>query len=554
MEHDYIRLLVENAQSGRKNSFVDLCEMNVKQIYNFVLFILPDRVIAKELTTEIFLAAWENIKFVREDTPFFLWLKGIAVFASLDEFRTGKRSQALIKKEENLNYILESENELVNKIVSLPETDRVIFTLNRVGDYSVREIHDFFTDLTQKEIEEKIINTICTLVDTSSDNLPEDIRQSLCNTDSSNSKYDSTTSPLPDSTYKIIKLQEAIEKLQFHFVPPEEIISEVRDELLRESEQIAKKKGKETQKEKLLRKIRIQKRKELSQKIRGEQSLTQSSRISINFLDYKLALPFATLVMVILIFYIVHLAGNTAPWKLSPLAGSFKVNGFQSNEFLLDEDDILETGLEGKVHLEIPSIAVIEIFPESKILLETAHSSANTLILSKGGLSFSNISLGTNFNVRFNGITIRDRNSNFIVKTDSARNLIISVEKGLSEIVSEKRSLFLSSGYFCFIKDGHDIGTPVHYQASNVLKEKLYKYNNEDQSYEALTKILFEAKYSDALTLFDLFNIVSPSRREMIFNKLIYFFPLPKSITKEEVLRLEKEALFVWWDSIQWQL
>ena len=107
--------------------------------------------LAKEITVHIFLQAWENIQFVRKDTPFDLWLKGIAIYSILEEIRTKARTNQLKSKDKEDKP--NANNPLEVMILSLPETERIIFIMHQIEGYTFQEISDFLYDYSENEIK-----------------------------------------------------------------------------------------------------------------------------------------------------------------------------------------------------------------------------------------------------------------------------------------------------------------------------------------------------------------------------------------------------------------
>ncbi len=151
MQHDYFQLLIKSAQQGRKNAFVDLCELNAKKVYTLCVRMLGNERLAHEISIQIFLQAWENIKFVRADSSFEIWLKGIAIYTILEEIRTGNKGNEIeISPEDPLPV---SENPIENKILSLPRTERIVFIMYQIEGYTFQEIADFLYDHSVEEIK-----------------------------------------------------------------------------------------------------------------------------------------------------------------------------------------------------------------------------------------------------------------------------------------------------------------------------------------------------------------------------------------------------------------
>lgn len=168
MQHDYINMLISAAKQGRKNSFLDLCEFNLKKIYNFCFRMLADVKLAEITTEEVFEQAWNSIKSVRDDIPFELWLRGIALVITLDEIRTNIRKN-------KFNITNKTLPEISNKydvfLLNLSDKERIIFLLHEIEGYKYTEISDVLYEYSLEEIKQTNISTREKLVREFSDEL-----------------------------------------------------------------------------------------------------------------------------------------------------------------------------------------------------------------------------------------------------------------------------------------------------------------------------------------------------------------------------------------------
>jgi RNA polymerase sigma-70 factor (ECF subfamily) len=88
--------LVRNAKAGNSESFGQLYDAYLERIYRFVYFRVEDQQTAEDITSQVFLKAWENLgRFQIGGTPFLAWLYTIAHNAVIDHYRTRKVTAAL---------------------------------------------------------------------------------------------------------------------------------------------------------------------------------------------------------------------------------------------------------------------------------------------------------------------------------------------------------------------------------------------------------------------------------------------------------------------------
>ncbi len=87
--------LVHEAQSGNADSFAQLYDAYVERVYRYVYFRVSDEQTAEDITSQVFLKAWENISRYRPSGHFLAWLYTIARNQVIDHYRTRKETVPL---------------------------------------------------------------------------------------------------------------------------------------------------------------------------------------------------------------------------------------------------------------------------------------------------------------------------------------------------------------------------------------------------------------------------------------------------------------------------
>ncbi len=90
------RELVQRACEGDANAFGRLYELSVDRIYRYIYFRVSEDETAEDLTSKVFLKAWEHLpRFKSSSSPFIAWLYTIAHNSVVDYYRVNKPSEQL---------------------------------------------------------------------------------------------------------------------------------------------------------------------------------------------------------------------------------------------------------------------------------------------------------------------------------------------------------------------------------------------------------------------------------------------------------------------------
>ena len=88
--------LIRAAQSGDSEAFARLYDAYVDRVYRYIYFRVSDEGTAEDLTSQVFLKAWENIdRYQAGSSPYIAWLYTTARNLVIDYHRTKKESVAL---------------------------------------------------------------------------------------------------------------------------------------------------------------------------------------------------------------------------------------------------------------------------------------------------------------------------------------------------------------------------------------------------------------------------------------------------------------------------
>jgi RNA polymerase sigma-70 factor, ECF subfamily len=168
--------IIQKLQDGSEAAFKELVDKYQKMVVNTCFGILHNLHDAEDVAQDVFIEVFRSVQNFRADAKISTWLYRIAVNRPLNFIRDNKKrkwfqsfddvvknSNTQIKnivsgKNENADYNLENSqraNLLYAAIDTLPENQRVAFTLNKYEDLSYNEISDVM-DLSVSSVESLI--------------------------------------------------------------------------------------------------------------------------------------------------------------------------------------------------------------------------------------------------------------------------------------------------------------------------------------------------------------------------------------------------------------
>jgi RNA polymerase sigma-70 factor (ECF subfamily) len=140
--------LARRAQLGDEAAFESLYREHAGRVYAMCLRLSGDRTRAGELTQDVFVRCWEQLKSFRGDSAFGTWLYRLAVNVVWTANRGDRRREARVLPVEQPDLLEKPRDapavglslDLEQAIASLPEGAREVFVLFDVEGYAHEEI------------------------------------------------------------------------------------------------------------------------------------------------------------------------------------------------------------------------------------------------------------------------------------------------------------------------------------------------------------------------------------------------------------------------------
>jgi RNA polymerase sigma-70 factor, ECF subfamily len=141
--------LVDRASGGDIEAFGNLYRIYIDQIYRYIYYRVNNRMLAEDITEDVFLKAWKSVKSCKGKGQTFLsWLYRIAHNQIVDNFRSSRR-EGLPLEENYLSTSISSDSELdsslkwqevVRVITTLPPNQEQVMTLKFMEGLSNQEV------------------------------------------------------------------------------------------------------------------------------------------------------------------------------------------------------------------------------------------------------------------------------------------------------------------------------------------------------------------------------------------------------------------------------
>lgn len=505
--------------------------MNVGRIYALCLRLTVNPRLAKILTVEVFLSAWKQFRLMRNDVSFTSWLIGIAVYESLEELRSHKLEES--RNDDSGKAFPEDkskslpENRFECMISELVQEERIAFVLHKIENYSVNETAELL-GISFKETSDLLKRAVNKLSD--ADGFIGALKQSM----------EERIKMMPLKIDPPLDLWEEI----FQFINSYKSDIAQKEEEEREAEEAAAAEAaKETKEEKRFRKLR--EKEEKKQQKKKEKS---DSKFSLTKAQKKYISIGTTSIVVILILYFSYssLFRTGTGWQVTNPSGVVTLGPNllpKSAEMFRNVE--LSTGESSEATISIPDIGRIFV-------------KAGTRLKRLGGKYRLSVQKGTIFAIKkdataFLHVEIPDGEisdyylgGSYTLTVEEGGISKLFEGDGWDLVTSYGGESLVSPNYYCEIRPEIAPGIPYSKDASEKLKKAVYQLSFERDDNTLISTILKEAKKQDAVTLWNLIRRTQEMDRARIFDKLNELVPAPSGVTKEGVVKLNKNMMRKW--------
>jgi hypothetical protein len=143
----------------------------------------------------------------------------------------------------------------------------------------------------------------------------------------------------------------------------------------------------------------------------------------------------------------------------------------------------------------------------------------------------------------------------YTLHVDDSGNGLLRTTLGWVGFKLGDRESFIPAGAVCATKKKTGPGTPYFEDAPEALRTALNKLDaganvTSEERAAALRIVLSQSRKRDALTLWHLLARVPDSDRGRVYDRLAQLVPAPAGVTREGILRLDRQMLDLWWNEL----
>jgi len=234
-------------------------------------------------------------------------------------------------------------------------------------------------------------------------------------------------------------------------------------------------------------------------------------------------------------------------WEVARLEGMPTIGDQHlARDGQLSVGDWLETDAFSRAQLTIADIGHAEIGPNSRLRLVATRETEHRLEMTQGRLTAWVSAPPRIFIVETPSGTAVDLGCSYDLFVNESGNGTIHVTSGEVSLESDGKESFVPTGAMCETRRGFGPGTPYSDLSSEILRKALRQFDFEQGRPKAVDFILKNAGNVDAITLWHLVQRVDEAARETVYDRFAALVPHPKQVTKEGILRLDKNMLEDW--------
>lgn len=243
-----------------------------------------------------------------------------------------------------------------------------------------------------------------------------------------------------------------------------------------------------------------------------------------------------------------------AYWRVTrPLGPRWQMTRLDGSTAQISAGEWIET--DGRTHasLRVGSIGSVEVAPNTRLRIVATRANDHRLALAHGEIQATISAPPKLFFVETASGTAVDLGCQYDLKTAADGTGLLRVTRGWVSFEWHGIESLIPEGAVCRTQPHSGPGIPFFDDAPDELKRAVAAFGSEKSSGSPLDIILSKSRARDTLTLWHLLSRVDVSDRVRVFDRIAALTPIPATVSREQVLKLDPEALTRLKDELAWK-
>jgi len=242
---------------------------------------------------------------------------------------------------------------------------------------------------------------------------------------------------------------------------------------------------------------------------------------------------------------------NRPSWEVARLDGKPKVGWSTIGEIgRIAVGDWLETDHASRALISVGEIGEVEVDPNTRVLLVRARETEHRLRLARGTLHVTISAPPRYFVVDTPSAVATDLGCMYTIEVNQDGIGQLNVQSGWVAFELNGRESFVPADAACETRPSVGPGTPHYEDAPAQLIASLRRFDFENGGTSELAVVLSQARKEDAFTLWHLLARTAGDARSRVYDHLASLVPAPAGVTREGILRLDRDMLDLWWNAL----
>lgn len=242
---------------------------------------------------------------------------------------------------------------------------------------------------------------------------------------------------------------------------------------------------------------------------------------------------------------------NRPSWEVARLEGKPKVGWSVIGETgRIAVGDWLETDQSSRALISVGDIGEVEVDPNTRVRMVRSRETEHRLRLAQGTLHVTISAPPRYFVVDTPSAVATDLGCMYTLEVDHAGIGRLYVTFGWVAFELNGRESFVPADATCETRPSVGPGTPHYEDAPAELIASLARFDFENGGTPELAVVLSNARKEDAFTLWHLLARTAGEARSRVYDHLASLVPAPDGVTREGILRLDRNMLDLWWNEL----